>query len=54
VTSVILGGRPAGILIFGDDGVGLKRKPGHYIFLRFEGQVSFIGLQISGGLSVNY
>lgn len=39
-TSVILDGRLAGILIVSDDGMGLKRKPGHYIGLRFEGQAS--------------
>ena len=36
VTPVILDGRPAGILIVSDDGMGLKRKPGHYLFLRYE------------------
>ncbi|UCB55709.1 MAG: DUF3616 domain-containing protein [Thiotrichales bacterium] len=36
VTPVLMNGRPAGILIVSDDGIGLKRKPGHYIFLRYE------------------
>ena len=36
VTPVVLDGRPAGILIVSDDGMGLKRKPGHYLFLRYE------------------
>ena len=40
VTPVILNGRPAGILIVSDDGVGLKHKPGHYLFIRYEGLVS--------------
>ena len=36
VTPVLMDGRPVGILIVSDDGFGLKRKPGHYIFLRYE------------------
>lgn len=36
ITPVVLDGRPAGILIVSDDGMGLKRKPGHYLFLRYE------------------
>lgn len=36
VTPVLMDGRPAGILIVSDDGTGTKRKPGHYIFLRYE------------------
>ena len=36
VTPVRLSGRPAGILIVSDDGVGAKGKPGHYLFLRYE------------------
>jgi hypothetical protein len=36
VTPVVVDGRPAGILIVSDDGMGLKRKPGHYLFLRYE------------------
>jgi hypothetical protein len=36
VTPVLMDGRPVGILIVSDDGSGLKRKPGHYIFLRYE------------------
>jgi hypothetical protein len=36
VTPVLIDGRPAGILIVSDDGFGLKRKPGHYLFLRYE------------------
>ena len=36
VTPVLLDGRPEGILIVSDDGVGLKGKPGHYLFLRYE------------------
>ena len=40
VTPVLMDGRPEGILIVSDDGVGVKRKPGHYIFLRYEALVS--------------
>ena len=40
VTPVLLDGRPAGILIVSDDGMGLKRKPGRYLFLRYERLVS--------------
>ena len=40
VTPVRLDGRPAGILIVSDDGVGVKGKPGHYLFLRYEQLVS--------------
>jgi hypothetical protein len=40
VTPVLLDDRPAGILIVSDDGVGVKHKPGHYIFLRYEQLVS--------------
>ena len=40
VTPVRLDGRPAGILIVSDDGFGLKRKPGHYLFMRYEQLVS--------------
>ena len=36
VTPVVLNGRPEGILIVSDDGMGLKRKPGHYLFLRYD------------------
>jgi len=36
VTPVRQDGRPAGVLIVSDDGMGLKRKPGHYIYLRYE------------------
>jgi len=36
VTPVVVNGQPAGILIVSDDGMGLKRKPGHYLFLRYE------------------
>lgn len=36
VTPVVLDGRPQGILIVSDDGVGLRGKPGHYLFLRYE------------------
>jgi len=36
VTPVLIDGRPAGILVVSDDGFGLKRKPGHYLFLRYE------------------
>jgi hypothetical protein len=36
VTPVLIDDRPAGILIVSDDGTGLKRKPGHYLFLRYE------------------
>ena len=40
VTPVRVHGRPAGILIVSDDGMGVKRKPGHYLFLRYEQLVS--------------
>jgi hypothetical protein len=36
VTPVRIDGRPTGIMIVSDDGVGLKGKPGHYLFLRYE------------------
>lgn len=36
VTPVRLDGGPDGILIVSDDGMGLKGKPGHYLFLRYE------------------
>ena len=36
VTPVLIDGRAEGILIVSDDGIGVKRKPGHYIFLRYE------------------
>ena len=36
ITPVILDGNPAGILIVSDDGMGLKGKPGHYLFTRYE------------------
>ena len=36
VTPVRLNGRPEGILIVSDDGIGLKDKPGHYLFLRYK------------------
>lgn len=36
VTPVRLNGRPEGILIVSDDGIALKGKPGHYLFLRYE------------------
>ena len=36
VTPVTIDGRPAGVLIVSDDGMGLKHKPGHYLFLRYE------------------
>ena len=40
VTPVSLAGQAVGILIVSDDGVGLKGKPGHYLFLRYEQLVS--------------
>ena len=36
VTPVRLNGRPEGILIVSDDGSGLRGKPGHYLFLRYQ------------------
>jgi len=36
VTPVRLDGNPVGILIVSDDGVGVRGKPGHYLFLRYE------------------
>ena len=36
VTPVRLHGHPSGILIVSDDGVGVQRKPGHYLFVRYE------------------
>ncbi len=36
VTPVLEQGRPSGILIVSDDGVGVRRKPGHYLFVRYE------------------
>ena len=36
VTPVQMEGRPVGILIVSDDGVGVQGKPGHYLFLRYE------------------
>ena len=36
VTPVRVDGRPEGILIVSDDGNGLKDKPGHYLFLRYD------------------
>ncbi|RKZ69082.1 MAG: hypothetical protein DRQ44_03485 [Gammaproteobacteria bacterium] len=36
VTAVLRDGHPEGILIVSDDGIGLKAKPGHYLFLRYE------------------
>lgn len=40
VTAVRMGGRPAGILIVSDDGTGLRGKPGHYLFVRYQQLVS--------------
>ena len=36
VTPVRLHGHPSGILIVSDDGMGLRQKPGHYLFVRYE------------------
>ena len=36
VTPVTIDDKPAGILIVSDDGMGLRRKPGHYLFVRYE------------------
>ena len=36
VTPVRRNGIPQGILIVSDDGLGIKGKPGHYLFLRYE------------------
>ena len=40
VTPVRLDGRAVGILIVSDDGFGVKGKPGHYLFLRYDQLVS--------------
>lgn len=36
VTPVRTHGRPSGILIVSDDGVGALKRPGHYLFVRYE------------------
>ena len=36
ITSVVINGRPAGILIVSDDGDGQKKKPGRYLFATYE------------------